>query len=216
MDTGFELPAFVRDAERQTGPAGGEWPLTAAERGTAAHGVLASLPAVSLTAEQVRAHCDGLVRAGALTERQAEAVPAGSISEITQSALWARMGASARCERELPFSYLVPAAALYGADAADEKVLLQGVIDCCFVTGDGWVLLDYKTVLFGTVDPAVSKVFFENVDHVLAGRKLDYLVIHHMSRTTPARSARCCCAIRRPSSSAATASAPCCSSSAAA
>lgn len=145
MDTGFELPAFVRDAERQTGPAGGEWPLTAAERGTAVHAVLASLPSVSLTAEQVRAHCDGLVRAGALTERQAEAVPAGSISEITQSALWARMGASARCERELPFSYLVPAAALYGADAADEKVLLQGVIDCCFVTGDGWVLLDYKT-----------------------------------------------------------------------
>ena len=145
MDAGFELPAFVRDAERQTGPAGGERPLTAAERGTAVHAVLASLPAVSLTAEQVRAHCDGLVRTGALTERQAEAVPAGSISEITQSAIWARMGASARCERELPFSYLVPAAALYGADAADEKVLLQGVIDCCFVTGDGWVLLDYKT-----------------------------------------------------------------------
>ncbi|MDD6886987.1 MAG: PD-(D/E)XK nuclease family protein, partial [bacterium] len=23
--------------------------------------------------------------------------------------------------------------------------LLQGVIDCCFLTGDGWVLLDYKT-----------------------------------------------------------------------
>lgn len=143
QETAFELPAFVRAAGAEQ--ADGERPLTAAERGTAVHAVLASLPAAALTAEQVRAHCDGMVRAGSLTGQQAEAVPAARLAELTQSALWARMGASARCERELPFSYLVPAASLYGADAADESVLLQGVIDCCFLTGDGWVLLDYKT-----------------------------------------------------------------------
>ena len=48
------------------------------------------------------------------------------------------------------------------------------------VSYNSYLLLDDKTVLFDTVDPSVSKVFFENVDHVLAGRKLDYLVIHHM------------------------------------
>ena len=48
------------------------------------------------------------------------------------------------------------------------------------VSYNSYLLLDDKTVLFDTVDPSVSKVFFENIDHVLAGRKLDYLVIHHM------------------------------------
>ena len=35
-------------------------------------------------------------------------------------------------------------------------------------------------MLFDTVDKAVSKVFFENVEYALGGRKLDYIVVHHM------------------------------------
>ncbi|MCD8324538.1 MAG: FprA family A-type flavoprotein [Clostridiales bacterium] len=48
------------------------------------------------------------------------------------------------------------------------------------VSYNSYLLLDEKTVLFDTVDKAVDTVFFENVSHALAGRKLDYLVIHHM------------------------------------
>lgn len=48
------------------------------------------------------------------------------------------------------------------------------------VTYNSYLLLDEKTVLFDTVDRAVSDTFFENVEGVLNGRKLDYLVIHHM------------------------------------
>ena len=48
------------------------------------------------------------------------------------------------------------------------------------VSYNSYLLLDEKTVLFDTVDTAVSQVFFENIDHVLNGRKLDYLVIQHM------------------------------------
>jgi flavorubredoxin len=40
--------------------------------------------------------------------------------------------------------------------------------------------LDEKTVLFDTVDWAVSRQFIENVQAVLNGRKLDYMVINHM------------------------------------
>ena len=40
--------------------------------------------------------------------------------------------------------------------------------------------MDEKTVLFDTVDHSVDRVFFENIDHVLAGRKLDALVVQHM------------------------------------
>ncbi len=48
------------------------------------------------------------------------------------------------------------------------------------VSYNSYLLLDEKTVLFDTVDKAVYAVFLENLAHGLGGRKLDYLVIHHM------------------------------------
>ena len=48
------------------------------------------------------------------------------------------------------------------------------------VSYNSYLLLDDTTVLFDTVDHSVDKVFFENIDHVLAGRELNYLVVQHM------------------------------------
>ena len=48
------------------------------------------------------------------------------------------------------------------------------------VSYNAYLVLDEQTVLFDTVDKAVSEVFFENIQHVLNGRKLDYLVVNHM------------------------------------
>ncbi|MCI5651155.1 MAG: flavin reductase [Ruminococcus bromii] len=48
------------------------------------------------------------------------------------------------------------------------------------VSYNAYLLKDEKTVLFDTVDKAVSGVFFENVEHALGGRSLDYIVVHHM------------------------------------
>ena len=48
------------------------------------------------------------------------------------------------------------------------------------VSYNSYLLLDEKTVLFDTVDKAVYSVFLENVAYALDGRKLDYLVVHHM------------------------------------
>ncbi len=48
------------------------------------------------------------------------------------------------------------------------------------VSYNAYVLLDEKTVLLDTVDRSVSDLFFENLEHVLGGRKLDYLVVNHM------------------------------------
>ena len=45
------------------------------------------------------------------------------------------------------------------------------------VSYNAYVVLDEKTVLLDTVDKAVSGVFFENIEHVLAGRKLDYVIV---------------------------------------
>ncbi len=48
------------------------------------------------------------------------------------------------------------------------------------VSYNSYLLLDEKTVLLDTVDKAVNHQFFENIEHVLNGRNLDYLIINHM------------------------------------
>ena len=48
------------------------------------------------------------------------------------------------------------------------------------VSYNSYLLKDEKTVLFDTVDSSVSSVFFDNLAHELDGRKLDYVVVHHM------------------------------------
>ena len=50
----------------------------------------------------------------------------------------------------------------------------------CGVSYNSYILLDEKTVLFDTVDRAISQQFFENVEHVLNGRDLDYVIVNHM------------------------------------
>lgn len=45
---------------------------------------------------------------------------------------------------------------------------------------NSYLLIDEKTVLFDTVDAAVSKQFFENLQFALSGRALDYVVVQHM------------------------------------
>lgn len=45
---------------------------------------------------------------------------------------------------------------------------------------NSYVIVDEKTVLLDTIDKAGAQQFLENLDYVLKGRTLDYLVINHM------------------------------------
>ena len=45
---------------------------------------------------------------------------------------------------------------------------------------NSYVFTDEKTALLDTVDQAVGAQFLENLTAVLAGRALDYVVIHHV------------------------------------
>ena len=48
------------------------------------------------------------------------------------------------------------------------------------VSYNSYMILDEKTALVDTVDRAVTDLFLENVEHTLAGRPLDYLIVQHM------------------------------------
>ncbi|MBW9154475.1 FprA family A-type flavoprotein [Clostridium estertheticum] len=48
------------------------------------------------------------------------------------------------------------------------------------VSYNSYLLVDKKTVLFDTVDWSICRQFIENIQSVLKGKSLDYLVINHM------------------------------------
>ncbi len=59
--------------------------------------------------------------------------------------------------------------------------VFEGVYRCpSGVSYNSYLIKDEKTVLMDTVDSAVSTVFFENIEHELSGRPLDYVVVQHM------------------------------------
>ncbi|MDD6797012.1 MAG: FprA family A-type flavoprotein [Bacteroides sp.] len=59
--------------------------------------------------------------------------------------------------------------------------LFEGVYKVPYgVSYNSYLLLDEKTVLFDTADSSIAGIFFENVEHALNGRTLDYMVIQHM------------------------------------
>ena len=71
---------------------------------------------------------------------------------------------------------------LYWIGANDRRLaLFEGVYEVPRgVSYNSYLLLDEQTVLFDTVDSAVSGLFFENLEHALAGRQLNFAVVHHM------------------------------------
>ncbi|SHJ53801.1 Flavorubredoxin [Hathewaya proteolytica DSM 3090] len=48
------------------------------------------------------------------------------------------------------------------------------------VSYNSYIILDEKNVLMDTVDSSVEKQFMQNLEHVLQGKKLDYVVVNHM------------------------------------
>ena len=48
------------------------------------------------------------------------------------------------------------------------------------VSYNAYLVLDEKTVLLDAVEEAVAVRFQENLEHSLAGRPLDYVVVNHM------------------------------------
>ncbi|MBR1799788.1 MAG: FprA family A-type flavoprotein [Bacteroidales bacterium] len=48
------------------------------------------------------------------------------------------------------------------------------------VSYNSYLLIDDKTVLFDAADAAVNDLFLANVEAALGGRKLDYVVVHHV------------------------------------
>lgn len=79
-----------------------------------------------------------------ITHEQAEAVDLCKIHRFFQSDLGKKIVSSKEVLREFKFSILDDACNYYDG-IQDDKILLQGVIDCALVEEDGITVLDFKT-----------------------------------------------------------------------
>lgn len=108
----------------------------ALSRGTATHGLLQRIGRRSASKDELKKLTDGdLMLSGAYVD---------DVAWFTQTELHQRMAGAIRFESELSFCYAADSEWLLGK-ASHERVLLQGIIDACFIENGGWVLIDYKT-----------------------------------------------------------------------
>lgn len=92
----------------------------------------------------VRAEAARLAELGILEAELVKALDLRPVVWLMGSPVGKRLLRATTCRRELPFNLVVPGQRInpvYG----EETVLLQGMIDCCFIEDGRWILLDYKT-----------------------------------------------------------------------
>jgi len=131
----FRMPDFTKKDK----------PLTGTEKGIATHLALQYMD-ISKTdsIEAIEREVERLFEARFISQREKAAVDAKAIYKLFASPTGKRMQKADFVKRELKFSLLCPAEELLGK-AEGEKVLLQGVVDCCIAEGGKLTVIDYKT-----------------------------------------------------------------------
>ncbi|KPU45427.1 ATP-dependent helicase/nuclease subunit A [Oxobacter pfennigii] len=124
--------------------------LSASERGTVMHSIMQHMDLGKiLKTQDVEALIKELVDSELLTEVQAKTVNIKKVIEFFESPIGKRLNFAKNVRREMPFYMEIDSTEVFKGlpydKYKDEKILLQGIIDCYFEEEDGLVLLDYKT-----------------------------------------------------------------------
>ncbi len=119
--------------------------LTPAQKGVAAHMVMQYADYKKcLTTQGVKDEIDRLYKNAILTREQALAVRPENISRFFTTMPGKLILSAEKLYRELKFSLLVDSEEIPGF-AAGEKVLMQGVADCCVEKNGRLTVIDFKT-----------------------------------------------------------------------
>ena len=121
--------------------------LTPAQRGTATHKFM-QFSDYSAARADIESELARLVDGGFLSEDEGKAVNIGAAKRFFMSPLAERIFASDNVMREKKFAALFPAKFFYPeltGEAAEEKIVVQGIADCVFVEDGELVIVDYKT-----------------------------------------------------------------------
>ena len=111
-----------------------------AHRGTVIHRFLSLVDLAEMRGaegreERIRSILEKLTADGVFSREDAAWIIPEKIGRFFESSLGRRLLESPEVRREWDFNLSVP----------ERRMIVQGIIDCAFREGDGWILLDYKT-----------------------------------------------------------------------
>lgn len=121
--------------------------LTAAEKGTAMHRFM-EVCDFKAASNDIDSECDRLVGNKLLTPEQAQSLDRKTLARFFDGDLYKRIEKSDRVLREQKFTVFLPLDFVSDSEEnvyKQERVLIQGVIDCAFFEDGKLVVLDYKT-----------------------------------------------------------------------
>ena len=94
-----------------------------------------------------------------MSREAADSVRADKIAAFYETELGKRARKSMRVFKEQPFEILARAGEIFEGAPEEEKIIVQGIIDCYFIDDDGnIVLLDYKTDAYEKTPEGIERI----------------------------------------------------------
>ncbi|MDI9476453.1 MAG: helicase-exonuclease AddAB subunit AddA [Natronincolaceae bacterium] len=185
-----QIPALIKSPKFMEG----KKVLTAAEKGTIIHLVLQHLDLDNVgNRREIYEQIEFMVARELITEEESKVVDVGKICKYFNSEIGKRMLGANKVYRESVFVIEKPADDIVEGlfENSEEKLLVQGIIDCYFEEEDGLVLVDYKndTVFNGDIFGIVARyktqlcIYKEALERITAKNvKETYLYLFDIDR----------------------------------
>lgn len=131
--------------------------ISGAERGSAIHYIMQKyIPDKEISIDKIKSFISELVKNEELTLSEANSINPMIFVDFYKSEIGKRILNSDRVCREASFEIEIPLKEISSIQS-DEKIILQGIIDCYFYEGDDIVLVDYKTDNYTNIDEIKEK-----------------------------------------------------------
>ncbi len=134
MEDFSDVPDFMRD----------DVSYTAADRGTFTHTVMQFID-FNADISGIGKTINDLISRNILPEDSKSEIDIDSIERFLKSDICKRIRKSSNIKKETPFVVKIPANEAYSDISSNKDLLVQGIIDLCFIEDNKWVLVDYKT-----------------------------------------------------------------------
>ena len=149
--------------------------------GTVFHKAVQLLDFADLTKENIVEQVEGWKNSGRFTSEELSCLRMNDLYHFAESHLAARIQASPDVRREYGFTFLADSDKVSSVEG--ERILVQGVVDCLFVEGDEWIIVDYKTDRLSTADAfkkryAVQLNLYKLAVEQISQRKVKEMIIY--------------------------------------
>ena len=164
--------------------------FSAMEKGTIMHLVMQHIDIYRTgSIEEINCQIEEMITSELLTNEEAGTIKTRKILSFFQSEIGLRMKKSDCVFREVPFNILKPARSVIKDVNDDEKLIVQGTIDCYFREGSQYILLDYKNDFIswemgsGYIDRIVHKYsiqlnLYKEALQTIKGIKIDEVYLY--------------------------------------